>query len=115
MQHSQKICEAGHVCDFCSASQVAKVYDAAPITFTFAFAFGARIVHFCDTKWTACAVCAELIDQDRWTELGDRTMETWLRELRDLGVHIGYHERDEIKEEMHRLHASFREAKGRTA
>jgi hypothetical protein len=73
------------------------------------------MVHLCDTKWTACAARAELIDQDRWTELTDRTMGTWLAELRDRGVHIGYRERDEIKEEMHRMHASFREAKGRTA
>lgn len=113
MQHAHKKCEAGQVCDFCSATPVAKVYDAAPIAF--AFAFAPRIVHLCDTKWTACAGCAELIDQDLWTELTDRTMETWLAELRQRGVHVGYRERNEIKEEMHRMHASFREAKGRTA
>lgn len=113
MLHPQKIFEAGQVCDFCSATPVVKVYDAAPIVF--AFTFAPQTVHVCDAKWTACAACAELIDRDRWTDLTDRTIETWLAELRDRGVHIGCRERDEIKEEMHRMHASFREAKGRTA
>jgi hypothetical protein len=113
MQHSQKICEAREVCDFCNATPVVKVYDAAPLAF--AFAFAPSIVHVCDTKWTACAACAELIDQDRWTDLTDRSLETWLAEQRSSGVHIGYREREEIRQEMRRMHASFREAKGRTA
>lgn len=113
MEHSQKICQAGDVCDFCSGIPVVKVYDAAPIAFTVAFA--PPIVQVCDTKWTACGICAELIDHDRWTDLTDRTMETWLAEQRSRGVHIGYREREDIKQEMRRMHASFREAKGRTA
>jgi len=113
MQHSQEIREAGKVCDFCSATSVAKIYDAAPIAFVFAFA--PPVVQVCDTKWTACGICAELIEHDRWTDLTDRSMETWLAEQRSRGVHIGYREREEIKREMRRMHASFREAKGRTA
>lgn len=42
-------------------------------------------------------------------------METWLSEQRSHGVHIGYREREEIKQEMLRMHASFREGNGRTA
>jgi hypothetical protein len=113
MQHFQEICEAGEVCDFCNSTPVVKVYDAAPIAF--AFAFARPIVHVCDTKWTACATCAALIDQDRWTDLTDRAMETWLAEQRGRGVHISSHDRQEIKQEVRCMHASFREAKGRTA
>jgi hypothetical protein len=113
MQHPQEIGEAGKVCDFCSAASVAKIYDAAPIALLFAFA--PPVVQVCDTKWTACATCTELIDHDRWNDLTDRTMETWLAEQRNRGVRIGDREREEIKQEMRRMHASFREAKGRTA
>jgi hypothetical protein len=110
MLHSQKTSKTGAVCDFCNAIPAVKVYDAAPIAFAFV-----PVVHVCDTKWTACGICAELIDHDRWTDLTDRTMETWLAEQRSRGVHICYREREEIKQEMRRMHASFREAKGRTA
>jgi hypothetical protein len=113
MQPSQGTRKAGELCDFCNATTVVKVYDAAPIAF--AFAFAPASVHVSDTKWTACAVCAELIDQNRWIDLTERSMETWLAEQRSRGVHIGYREREEIKQEMRRMHASFREAKGRTA
>lgn len=113
MLHSPKTSKTGEVCDFCNAVPVVKVYDAAPIAF--AFAFAPSVVQVCDTKWTACFPCAQLIDQDRWNDLTDRTMETWLAEQRSRGVHIGYRERQEIKQEMRRMHASFREAKGRTA
>jgi hypothetical protein len=113
MEHSQKIWQAGEVCDFCNRIPVVKVYGAAPIAFTLAFA--PPIVHVCDTKWTACGACAELIEHDRWTDLTDRAMETRLAALTSRGVRIGYRERQEIKEEMRRMHASFREAKGRTA
>jgi hypothetical protein len=115
MQQDQKIRKAGEVCDFCNATPVVKVYDAAPIAFAFASASAPPVVQVCDTKWTACSICAEFIDQDRWIDLTDRTMETWLAEQRSRGVHIGYREREEIKQEMRRMHASFREAKGRTA
>jgi hypothetical protein len=113
MPQSQEIWKASELCDFCNATPVVKIYDAAPVAF--AFAFASASVHVRDTKWTACAVCAELIDQNRWTDLTERSMETWLAEQRSRGVRIGYREREEIKQEMQRMHASFREAKGRTA
>lgn len=48
MQQSQGIRKAGQLCDFCNAMPVAKVYDAAPVAF--AFAFAPASVHVCDTK-----------------------------------------------------------------
>ncbi len=113
MEGTAKTPEEGEVCDFCSDTPVVKVYDAAPILF--AFAIQPQILHALDTKWSACAICAKLIDQNLWTDLTDRAMETWLAKQRSHGVHIGCREQTEIKEEIHRMHASFREAKGRTA
>jgi hypothetical protein len=99
------------ICDFCDAKAIAKVYDAAPVATVFA---GARIL-FPDTKWTACPDCASLIDRGQWTELTDRCAEIWLREMRNDGMHIGYREQSAIRQDLERMHASFREAMGRTA
>lgn len=99
------------MCDFCDAKPIEKVYDAAPVATVFA---GARIL-FPDTKWTACANCAGLIDRGQWTELTDRCAEIWLREMRNGGMHIGYREQSALRQDLERMHASFREAMGRTA
>ena len=113
MQHPQKICEAGEVCDFCSATPVAKIYDAAPIALRLCFA--PPMVHVCDTKWTSCTTCADFIDQDRWTDLTDRSIETWLAKQRSHGVHIGDRSKRRPSREMGCMHASFRGAMSRTA
>lgn len=55
------------------------------------------------------------IDQDRWTDLTDRSIETWLAKERSHGVHTGYREPEETKQEMGCMHASFRGAMSRTA
>jgi hypothetical protein len=99
------------MCDFCDARPIAKVYDAAPVVTVFA---GERIL-FPDTKWTACATCARLIDQGRWTDLTERCAEIWLKEMRNGGMHMGYRERSTLRQDLERMHASFREAMGRTA
>ena len=74
------------MCDFCDARPIGKIYDAAPVFTVFA---GERIL-FPDTKWSACASCATLIDQGRWGDLTDRCAEIWLKDMRARGVHIGY-------------------------
>jgi hypothetical protein len=99
------------ICDFCDAKPIAKVYDAAPVATVF---LGARIL-FPDTKWTACTDCAALIDQGHWTELTDRCADIWFKEMRNGGMHIGYREQSALRQDLERMHASFREAMGRTA
>jgi hypothetical protein len=99
------------MCDFCDAGTIAKVYDAAPVFTVFA---GEQIL-FPDTKWSACAICATLIDQGRWGDLTDRCTEIWLKEMRDKGMHAVYRGRSTLRQDLERMHASFREAMGRTA
>jgi hypothetical protein len=99
------------MCDFCDARPIGKIYDAAPVFTVFA---GERIL-FPDTKWSACASCAMLIDQGRWGDLTDRCAEIWLKEMRARGVEIGYSAQTGLRQDLERMHASFREAMGRTA
>ena len=99
------------MCDFCDARPIGKIYDAAPVFTVFA---GERIL-FPDTKWSACASCATLIDQGRWGDLTDRCAGIWLKEMRARGVHIGYSAQTSLRQDLERMHASFREALGRTA
>lgn len=96
------------MCDFCDAKPTAKVYDAAPVATVFA---GARIL-FPDNEWTACADCAVLIDQGHWTELTDRCAEIWHKEMQNGGMRIGDRERSALRQDLERMHASFREAMG---
>jgi hypothetical protein len=110
MSHSP-LFRSHSMCDFCDARPIAKIYDAAPVVTVFA---GERIL-FPDTKWPACASCATLIDQGRWADLTDRCAEIWLKEMRNNGIHTGYRERSTLRQDLERMHASFREAMGRTA
>jgi hypothetical protein len=99
------------ICDFCDARPIAKIYDAAPVATVFA---GERIL-FPDTKWSACASCATLIDQGQWGDLTDRCAKIWLKEMRARGVEIGYSAQTSLRQDLERMHAFFREAMGRTA
>jgi hypothetical protein len=110
MQTTQPIQHTA-VCDFCSAVPVVKIYDAPPILVDLPHAQ----IHVLDTKWTACRACANLIDEDRWEELTDRAVATWHSEAQARGIRIGERDLRDIKEEMFRLHGSFREARKRTA
>lgn len=94
-------------CDFCSCTPISKSYDAAPICVQ----MGETVIHLFDSKWAACTACAVLIDENRWEELTDRSITTWLAEALCNGVKIGPRDLTEIKEEMTRLHQRFREAR----
>jgi hypothetical protein len=110
MSHSP-LFRSHSMCDFCDARPIENIYDAAPVVTVFA---GERIL-FPDTKWSACASCAMLIDQGRWGELTDRCAEIWINEMRARGVQIRYPAQTSLRQDLERMHASFREAMGRTA
>ncbi len=76
MSHSP-LFRSHSMCDFCDARPIEKIYDAAPRVTGFA---GERIL-FPDTKWSACASCATLIDQCRWGELTDRCAKIWIKDM----------------------------------
>jgi hypothetical protein len=101
------------VCDFCNLGLVTKVYDAAPIFFS--FGFQATAIQSCDTKWAACAACTTLIDQDRWDELTERAVRFWHDDAQRRGVRVGARELAGVKVEMARLHRNFRDARRVTA
>jgi hypothetical protein len=109
MSHSQK--RPNSTCDFCNAGPIAKTYDVAPVTTIFA---AARIL-FPDTTWTACPSCAVLIDQGRWNDLTNRCAEIWFKEMSTRGLRISYPAQTNLRQDLERMHAAFREAMGRTA
>ncbi len=94
------------MCDFCDGRPIGKIYDATPVVTVFA----GELILFPDTKWSACASCATLIDQGRWGDLTDRCAEIWLKKMRSRGVQIGYPPQTSLRQDLERMHASFREA-----
>ena len=99
------------ICDFCDLQPVVKIYDAAPVSTIFA----GHPIAILETRWTACATCAELIDQNRWQELTDRAAKCWLEMLRQKGQEYSYQLQFNLRQDLERLYARFREAMGRTA
>jgi hypothetical protein len=100
------------LCDFCN-EPVADVrsYDAAPLSMK----FGETVVYICDSKWAACTICSQMIDENRWDELTGRSYELWLKTENGGGVDPGFGRSQFIKTHLTQLHQLFREARGRTA
>jgi hypothetical protein len=105
----QSACELK--CDFCSTIPIFRSYDAAPIRFD----IGPSVIHFLDTRWAACAVCATLIDEYRWDELTERSVVLWRQEMEQQGAHLSTRQLAATREQMTQLHQLFREARKTTA
>ncbi len=98
-------------CDFCSTKPISRSYDAAPVRVDMGHAF----VHFCDTRWAACSVCASLIDANRWDDLTDRSMALWRAEAERSGLPLSTQDLTAIRAAVSQLHQRFREARKATA
>ncbi len=98
-------------CDFCSTSPISRSYDAAPIHID----VGSAFVHFCDTRWAACSICASLIDQNRWDDLTERSVVLWRAEAERIGIQLSACELTGIRATTSELHRRFREARKATA
>jgi hypothetical protein len=64
------------LCDFCN-EPVTYVYnyDAAPLSMK----FGEAVVYICDSKWAACPICSQMINENHWDDLTGRSYELWLK------------------------------------
>lgn len=100
------------VCDFCSASAPdIRSLDAAPLSLS----VNATTIYFCDSKWAACPICSQLIDEGRWEELTDRSYTLWLEAESRSGNKPGFVQRQFMRTHISELHRLFREARRRTA
>ncbi len=99
------------ICDFCNDPSVACSYEAAPVVMK----VNESIVYSCDSKWAACAVCAQLIDENRWNELSDRSFELWVKSADQRGERPGHFQGQMMKAYLFHLHELFRVARDRTA
>ena len=59
-------------CDFCSSSEIVKDYPCVSFT---AIKIPA-VTATSEGKWVAYAVCADLVDHDKWEELAVRSLQT---------------------------------------
>lgn len=94
------------ICDFCAAENPPRKYLCAP--FNMMIMFG--VEQWSDNAWAACTVCAELIDNDKWEELAQRSVST-IPKLPGLS----FKAKQEYLVMLRGLHQKFREAKGRVA
>ncbi len=100
------------VCDFCNEPVIkVRTFDVAPL----AMKVKEAIVYFCDNRWAACPICAQMIDENRWDELSGRSYETWLQAEAARGAKPDFDSRQFMKTHLAELHQMFREARGRTA
>jgi hypothetical protein len=99
------------VCDFCNGPSPVRSYEAAPIILH----LPDGLVHFCDSKWAACAICAQFIDHHLWDALTDRCFDLWMRSSMERGEHPTSYERQALKAHMLRLHGLVRNALERRA
>lgn len=97
------------VCDFCSAVPVVKSFDAALL----GVQFTESVLHVFDSRWAACAVCARLIEEERWDELTDHAIEVWRVSAESPGVRIDADHLKDLRKEMARLHRGFRDARAK--
>ena len=58
------------ICDSCSGGPIYKSYPARD----FSVVTGREVDSVSKGDWAACKACAELIDQEKWDELADRTL-----------------------------------------
>jgi hypothetical protein len=63
------------ICDFCSDTKVVKSYKCADFATAVATNKETLIIRS-DGMWAACQICADMIDNNRWDELKQRSMET---------------------------------------
>jgi len=104
------------VCDFCSGPEIFKTYDCEDfVTSAIQVEPHAasqhprmRVVHNSRGGWAACKICAELIDQDRWDDLAERSLATLLLSEPSLAPF-----KHEVLIHLRRMHQEFRQLKKR--
>ena len=93
----------GEVCDFCSSPVVVRSFGCATFTYQGLPMFGST------GEWAACAACGALVDQEKWDELAERSLQSLARY-----VQMTPAERAEHKQLIKRVHAQFRQERMRS-
>jgi hypothetical protein len=65
----------GECCDFCTAEPIQKMYSCANFLWQSQNIFS----HGSVGEWAACRECAELIDNEKWNSLTERSLRYFLR------------------------------------
>lgn len=99
------------LCDFCNDPSVVRSYAAAPVVLK----VDDIALYFCDSKWAACSTCSQLIDENRWDELSNRSFSLWVTCACLRGERHSDLEEQRMKAHLIHMHALFREARRRTA
>lgn len=88
------------VCDFCADPYPVTTYHCA----TFMWNKDAAVPAPANGVWSACEVCADLIDDQDWEELSDRAFERFC-EVHNLPLLY----QPELRHEIEELHELFRQ------
>jgi len=109
---SQTAPEPIFLCDFCNDSVIQiRTFEVVPLSMK----VRETVVYFCDSRWAACPICAQMIDENRWDDLTGRSYDLWLKAEIQRGANPGFASRQFMKMHVAQLHQLFREACGRTA
>lgn len=91
--------QGGEICDFCASPDVYAAYGCE----SFAVKLDDKFVSESRDGWSACKICSEMIDRERWADLLDRSVDSFA-----LRYGLPYFARHELKREISQLHAQFR-------
>jgi len=72
----------GECCDFCTAEPIQKLYRCG----NFLWQRQSIFPHGSVGEWAACRECAELIDNEKWSSLTERSLRYFLRRHTDQGM-----------------------------
>ena len=87
-------------CDFCNHGSFVKAYACR----AFVYLKGTSMQHYRCEEWTACAICAGLIDGGQWSELAERTVEAFVKQHGTVNSEV-----PTIREHVEKLHGAFRQ------
>ena len=91
----------GECCDFCTSHSVVKLYNCANFVFN-----GRPVFHRgSNGAWAACAICARLVDEDRWPELTDRAFRKFAKQHGPISRSAALR----LRQQFSQVHKLFRE------
>jgi hypothetical protein len=64
------------ICDFCSSPDIVKDYACESFEAFDLQKKGRRMIGTSEGRWASCQICADLIDNNLWEELAQRSYET---------------------------------------
>jgi len=94
----------GECCDFCTAEPIEKLYRCANFQWRQHSIFPRGSVG----EWAACGECAEFIDNEKWSNLTERSLRYFLREHT-----VPRYDIPVLREQFREIHELFRQHRHR--